>query len=233
MPPDADEARDEVRDSWKVRLPEMPGHIVVVVAERTLEADGIISLKLVAADGGPLPSFEAGAHIDVHVGGLIRQYSLCNDPTERHRYRLGVLLEGESRGGSQGMHRLSVGQHVRISLPRNNFHLTGTARHSILAAGGIGITPLIAMAHRLQAIGASFEFHYCTRTRSRAAFLEELLRSKFSAKIHTHHDDGEKEQIFTAERFLSQPASDTHLYVCGPTGFMNYVTNGASALGWH
>ena len=214
-------------------MPETPEQIVVVVAERKVEADGIISLELVAPDGGPLPSFEAGAHIDVHVRpGLVRQYSLCNDSTERHRYRLGILLEGASRGGSQEMHRLSVGQEVRINPPRNNFHLIETARHSILAAGGIGITPLMTMARRLQSIGASFDFHYCTRTRSRAAFLDELLRSTFNSRIQAHHDDGEKEQLFTVERYLSQPTPDTHLYVCGPTGFMDYVTNGARSLGW-
>jgi vanillate O-demethylase ferredoxin subunit len=214
-------------------MPETPEKIVAVIAERKAEADGIISLELVAADGGPLPPFEAGAHIDVHVGpGLVRQYSLCNNCAERHRYRLGVLLEGQSRGGSQALHRLAPGQQVSISRPRNNFRLLETARHSILVAGGIGITPLMTMAHRLQAIGAAFDFHYCARTRRRAAFLDELLGSTFGANVSAHYDDGEKQQLFTGERYLSQPAPDTHLYVCGPTGFMDYVTNGAKSFGW-
>ena len=214
-------------------MPETPEQIEVIIAKRAIEADGIISLDLVAADGGPLPPFEAGAHIDVHLGpGLVRQYSLCNDCTERDRYRLGVLLEGNSRGGSRAMHRLDVGQRLRISLPRSNFRLVEDAGHSILVAGGVGITPLMTMARRLQAIGAAFDFHYCVRTRSRAAFLEELQGSSFSSRVSVHFDDGTDEQRFTVERYLSQPRPDAHLYVCGPAGFMEYVTEGARSVAW-
>lgn len=201
--------------------------------DRKLEADGIISLELASADGNPLPPFDPGAHIDVFVGeGLVRQYSLCNDCSTDKVYRLGVLLEGKSRGGSRAIHQLEVGQQVTISEPRNNFRLLESARSSILVAGGIGITPLLTMAHRLQAIGADFEFHYCTRTRDRAAFLDELSRASFSAHVSTHFDDGDPEQRFTVERYLADPAPDKHLYVCGPTGFMNYVTDGAKSLNW-
>lgn len=205
----------------------------VTIIGRTVEADGIISLELVDAAGKPLPAFEAGAHVDVHVApGLIRQYSLCNDPSERHRYRLGVLLEAESRGGSAGMHRFAIGDKVRISAPRNNFRLLEEAPRSILLAGGIGVTPLYAMAHRLQQLGRDFELHYCTRTRGRSAFLAELAAASFADRVHVHFDDGPAEQRFELDHVLARPTPGTHLYLCGPTGFMDFVTAGAKRLGW-
>lgn len=204
----------------------------VTVAERTSEADGIISVELRAAAGGSLPSFAAGSHVDVHVGpDLFRQYSLCNDPAETHRYVLGVLLEPTSRGGSAAVHALEPGHMLTISHPRNNFPLDETAHKSILVAGGIGITPMLAMAHRLHTLGADFEFHYCARTKSRAAFLDRLAASPFASKVQLHFDDGADDQRFTLDKYL-KPQAGTHLYVCGPGGFMDYVTGGAKRLGW-
>lgn len=206
--------------------------IIAVVASRKVEADGIISLELSAAGGEPLPAFEAGAHIDVNVAGVVRQYSLCCEPGVSDRYRLGVLLEEQSRGGSAGVHGLAIGEQLVISAPRNNFQLDETARHSVLLAGGIGITPLLAMASRLHAIGASFELHYCARTPGRAAFLYELATAAFSDRISTHFDDGDEAQRFAIARDLPSPGPGRHLYVCGPAGFMDFVTGGASAAGW-
>ncbi|MFM7009993.1 MAG: ferredoxin reductase, partial [Betaproteobacteria bacterium] len=194
----------------------------VRVQRRLIEAEGICSFELVSADGAPLPAFTAGAHIDVHLGaGLIRQYSLCNDPAERHRYCIAVLLETQSRGGSQAMHeKVQEGQALTISAPRNHFPLVA-AKHSLLIAGGIGITPILAMARTLHSQGATFELHYCGRSSSRMAFLEELNSSTFKVSVQIHADDGKGYEPFNAQTVLGQMQPETHLYVCGPGGFMN------------
>jgi vanillate O-demethylase ferredoxin subunit len=204
----------------------------VTIADRRIEADGIVSLELKPASGDRLPAFAAGSHIDVHLGPeLMRQYSLCNDPVETHRYLIGVLLEPASRGGSKAIHDLQIGQTVTISAPRNNFPLDETAGKSVLVAGGIGVTPMIAMAHRLHALGADFEFHYCARAMARAAFLDRLGASPFADKVSVHFDDGAPEQAFSLDKHL-KPEPGRHLYVCGPGGFMDYVVGGAKRLGW-
>ncbi len=212
--------------------------IEVTIQSRRQAADGIVALELVPLPGGSLPRFEPGAHVDVHVGtaggaALVRQYSLSNDPAEANRYVLGVLLEPESRGGSAGIHTLFVkGHRVRISAPRNNFSLVPGAKHSVLMAGGIGVTPLLAMAHHLQAQGADFELHYCSRSRARTAFLEDIAASRYADRVHVHHDDGPPEQKFDTVKDLPPAAPGTHLYVCGPKGFMDWIIAGAKARGY-
>src|SRR5690606_12814496 len=138
------------------------------------EAQDVVSLELVDPDGGALPAFTAGAHIDVHLpGGFIRQYSLLNDCLQTSRYLIGILREPQSRGGSMAVHdQVQAGDLLRISLPRNRFPLVPAGR-SLLFAGGIGITPLLCMARSLSAAGADFELHYSCRARDRAAFLDE------------------------------------------------------------
>jgi vanillate O-demethylase ferredoxin subunit len=206
---------------------------VRILSRQDLATD-IVSLELVAVDGADLPPFDPGAHVDVHVApGIVRQYSLCNDPAERHRYRLGILRDASSRGGSVEIHRaFAAGQVVRISRPRCNFRLAAQAGRSILVAGGIGITPLLSMAYRLHAEGADFALHYCTRSRERTAFLSELAASGFADRVHLHHDDGLPEQRFSMESCLPPVDPAAHLYVCGPTGFIDFVTKGASRKGW-
>jgi vanillate O-demethylase ferredoxin subunit len=205
----------------------------VRVQRRTDEAEGVCSFELVSEHGAPLPAFTAGAHIDVHVApGLIRQYSLCNDPQDSSHYRIAVLREPQSRGGSVGMHeRVQVGALLQVSAPRNHFALT-KARKSLLMAGGIGVTPILAMAKTLHAAGESFEMHYCGRSAERMAFLDELAQSGFANPVFVHTDDGPPEQKFAASQVLSAPAADTHLYVCGPSGFMDHVLDSARKLGW-
>jgi len=208
--------------------------IEVMVAARVEEAEGIVALDLVACGGAALPRFEAGAHVEVQVGpGLIRQYSLCNDPAETGRYRLAVLLEPESRGGSAGIHRgFAVGARAQISTPRNNFALVEDAPQSVLLGGGIGITPLMAMARRLHALGRPFALHYCTRSRARAAFLDELAAARFAPQVAIYHDDAPEAGRFAVGAALPPPASGAHLYVCGPQGFMDNVIAAARAAGW-
>lgn len=205
----------------------------VCVQKRTDEAEGICSFELVAEDGAKLPPFTAGAHIDVYVSpGLVRQYSLCNDPAERNRYKIAVLREPQSRGGSAGMHtKVQAGQCLTVGSPRNHFALV-PARHSLLLAGGIGITPILAMARSLHAQGDSFEMHYCGRSAARMAFLDELAAAPFAGAVQVHTDDGDAGQRFDANGLLATPQPGTHLYVCGPAGFMDHVLATARACGW-
>ncbi|WPN44676.1 MULTISPECIES: PDR/VanB family oxidoreductase [unclassified Pseudomonas] len=207
--------------------------IEVVVTSRNNEALDICSYELTCAQGGTLPAFTAGAHIDVHLpGGLVRQYSLCNHPRERNRYQIGVLKDAASRGGSQCMHeQINNGDRLHISEPRNLFPLAGDARRSLLFAGGIGITPILCMAEQLADSGADFELHYCVRAIDRAAFVERLKGSSFSDRVHLHFDEDADSRL-DAAKVLSNPGPDLHLYVCGPSGFMQFVLDSAKAQGW-
>jgi vanillate O-demethylase ferredoxin subunit len=206
--------------------------IEVRVAAKVCEAEGICSYELVRLDGAPLPPFAAGAHIDVHVGDQhVRQYSLCNAPHETHRYLIGVLRDPGSRGGSLAMHeRVDAGSVLSISAPRNHFPLVEAAR-TLLIAGGIGVTPILAMAEALAAKGAGFEMHYCARSPEHAAFRERLAASGFSRQVHFHYDSGDVAQKLDLSVLLAAP-SDQHLYVCGPSGFIEYVLASARAQGW-
>lgn len=205
----------------------------VRVMAKTVEAKEICSFELVNADYGALPPFSAGSHIDVHLNdGLVRQYSLCNDPRETHRYKIAVLREASSRGGSAAMHALEVGQELRISDPKNHFPLAHDAQYHLLIAGGIGITPIMCMAERLAHVGADFELHYCTRSVERTAFFKNLQSSEFSSKVNFHHAGAPISQRLDIAAVVSTPAAGKHLYVCGPAGFMDAVLSNARAAGW-
>ncbi len=203
------------------------------IAKRSVAALDIVALELVPIAGRSLPAFSAGAHIDVEVGpGLVRQYSLCNDPVETHRYVIGVLRDPHSRGGSAAVHeRLAEGQVIRIGAPRNLFALV-PAQRSLLFAGGIGVTPLLSMAERLARDAAHFELHYCSRSPERTAFRARIAASSFADRVHFHHDDGAPAQRLDLPAVLRAPDADTHLYVCGPRGFIDFVCGQAQALGW-
>ncbi|WP_018227621.1 PDR/VanB family oxidoreductase [Methyloversatilis universalis] len=205
----------------------------VRVARREAEAEGIARFELVSADGAPLPAFTAGSHIDVLLGdGLTRQYSLCGHPADRSRYQLGVLLDPASRGGSRAMHALAEGATLAISAPRNHFELAADARHHLLLAGGIGVTPLLCMAEQLAADGAEFTLHYCTRSLARTAFRGRLANAEWAGRVSLHHDDGDASQSIDMKGVLATPEPGTHLYVCGPRGFMDAVLATARAQGW-
>jgi vanillate O-demethylase ferredoxin subunit len=211
-----------------------PASLSVRVERKTQEALDICTFELVDTSGKPLPAFSAGSHIDVQLpGGLTRQYSLCNDPQESHRYLIGVLKDPATRGGSKAMHEaVNVGDTLTISAPRNHFPLAHEAAHSLLLAGGIGVTPILCMAERLAIAGASFEMHYATRSRERTAFHERITRSAFAPKVQFHFDDGAQEQKLQLATLLAAPKAGTHLYVCGPKGFMDAVLKTARDQGW-
>lgn len=208
--------------------------IEVVVSRKSKEADGIFVFDLEHAGGTALPAFSAGSHIDVHLpNGITRQYSLCNDPEESHRYTIAVLREATSRGGSSAMHDLVCqGDSLAISAPRNHFPLVNSEKRSLLFAGGIGITPILCMAERLARTNADFQLHYCTRTWSRTAFRHRIGSSPFSHRVHHHvSEDGEPSPLDLGS-VLSEHSSGTHIYVCGPSGFIEFVLNGAREFGW-
>jgi vanillate O-demethylase ferredoxin subunit len=201
-----------------------------VVVARYDATPRIAVFDLARADGDELWEYEPGAHIDVQVGtaGLIRQYSLCGPPDIRKQYRLAVLDEPASRGGSRAMHALAEGDTLRIAAPRNRFGLTSARRH-VLLAGGIGITPLLSMAQSLDATGGDYHLHYCARSRSEAAFLADLENHP---RVTLHFDDEPPEQRLDLGRDLGDAAPGTAVYVCGPGGFMDYALGRAAELGW-
>ena len=199
------------------------------------EADGIVSVEFrPATPEVDFPAFEAGSHIDLHLpNGLVRSYSLCNPSTDRQRYVVGVLNDRKSRGGSRYVHQqLRVGMTLPISVPRNNFKLEEGAERSVLVAGGIGVTPILCMAERLAVTGASFEMHYCTRSPERTAFRQRISESPYAPKVQFHFDDGPEGQKLQLHRLLSPIRPGTHLYVCGPKGFMDWLLGAARSAGW-
>ena len=194
------------------------------------EAAGITRFELRDPHGAPLPAFEAGAHIDVHVKpGCVRQYSLCNDPAERHRYVIAPQREENGRGGSIALHDTSrVGDLLAIGSPRNNFPLVAGATRHLLLAGGIGVTPMMAMIAQLEREGADWRMHYCTRSRERTAFFERLAALVASGRVILHHDDGDPARALDLRELLREAEPGTHLYYCGPPGFMNAARDASS-----
>jgi len=203
---------------------------VRVVDVRQVGGAGIATFRFEGIDG-PLPEFTPGSHIDVHLpSGRVRQYSLCNAPGER--YQIAVKPEANGRGGSLEAHEaLQVGTVTTISTPRNNFELTRAARY-VLVAGGIGITPLLAMAHHLWLEGTSFTLHVCAQDGDAVPFRDELSMLPFAAEIEVHLDSSPGRSSIVLPSALGEWSSGAELYTCGPGGFMEWVSSGALALGW-
>ncbi len=211
----------------------MTDSVRVRVARKELIAEGICAFDLVHEDGKLLPTFAAGAHIDVTTpSGTVRQYSLCNPLTDGGMYRIAVLREEAGRGGSRAMHdNIHEGDVVIVSKPRNHFALERSDAPSILLAGGIGITPILAMAYELKTLGKEFSLHYSTRSAARAAFTE-VLSEHFGSTANVYHDDGSSEHRFDISHVLQKTPSAAHLYVCGPAGFIEAVLTNARLAGW-
>ena len=184
------------------------------------EAQGISSFEFRPMPGRELAPFTAGAHIDVHLpNGLMRNYSLCNAQSERDRYVIGVNRDPNSRGGSRFMHEsLHVGDVLTIGAPRNNFALHEDAEHTVLIAGGIGITPLWCMIQRLEALGRSWELHYSARNRQAAAFLDELraLGEPARSRLHLNFDAESGGKFLDLRAIVAAAPNSAHLYCCGP-----------------
>ena len=186
------------------------------------EAEGISSFELRDPDGGMLPPFTAGSHIDLHIpGDFVRQYSLCNDPSERHRYVIAALREENGRGGSRALHdNTRVGDILTIRGPRNHFAISSSAKRHLLLAGGIGVTPMMAMLAQFEATGAAYKLYYCTRSAQKTAFAEQLDPLVSAGKVVLHHDGGDATRSLDLARLLETCEPGTHLYYCGPAAFM-------------
>ena len=213
--------------------------LTLKVARKRAEAEGIQSFELVDPAGAPLPRFEAGAHLDVHLpGGKTRQYSLCNPAAEQHRYLIAVMRAESSRGGSIAMHeQVEEGDLIKVSTPKNHFPLVESAKRSLLIAGGIGITPILCMAERLAGAGAGagadFHLHYFARSAARAAFVDRIERSAFAGRTTFHFREDVQQQRFDLAALLETHDDETHLYVCGGEAFTNAVIRTALEKGWH
>jgi phthalate 4,5-dioxygenase reductase subunit len=193
----------------------------VTRAERI--ADDIHLFELCDPAGGELPEFSAGAHVSLRVpNGLIRKYSLCNDPAERDRYIIAVKREAGGRGGSASLIRdIGEGSEVPVSAPANNFALTKSPAGYLFIAGGIGITPIMAMIRQLAATGGRFKLCYCTRSPATTAFRDELSAPELRGKVKIHHDDGDLAKALDLWPIVEKPQG--HLYCCGPRGLMQAV----------
>jgi ferredoxin-NADP reductase len=203
----------------------MDNMMQVRIKRISFEAETINSYELVAPAGGDLAPFTAGSHIDLHLSNnMIRSYSLVNDQSERNRYVIAVNKDAASRGGSSFIHQtLRPGDLITVSHPKNNFALQENAAHSVLIAGGIGITPLLSMMRRLAALRRSFELHYAARTRAAAAFLDELhtLKCNTPAKLHLHFDQELSGQLLDLSAIVKAAQADAHLYCCGPLAMLD------------
>ncbi|MFT4220434.1 MAG: PDR/VanB family oxidoreductase [Microbacterium sp.] len=190
----------------------------------------IRTLRLVREDGRPFTPFLAGAHMDVTgPTGVLRQYSLASPPGDPSSLLIAVKREPRSRGGSVAMHEVEVGDRVLIGKPRNLLAIADGADRHILVAGGIGVTPLLAMAYELYSWGAEFELHYFARSRDEAAFVGLLeSRVEFTDHVHLHFGVPRAEHPAVLEEIAPRLTAASHVYTCGPEGFMDQV---AAVLG--
>jgi hypothetical protein len=214
----------------------MSNTLSAIVRTLRLEAHNIISLELVPAAGQVFPAFEPGAHIDVHLPGLVRHYSLLNAfDAASPRYVVAVLKDAKSRGGSKYIHeQLRVGQTLQISQPRNNFKLDAAKPADVptlLLAGGIGVTPLLGMMRELSRQGQPVKMIYCARSQQSAAYLDELQSlCTDNVSLHTHFDDAQGAPDLT--QLLSGLAPETRLYACGPSPMLDAFVSTCAGLGY-
>jgi vanillate O-demethylase ferredoxin subunit len=199
--------------------------IDVRVTRITYQAKGIVSIELRPVMQVELPSFSPGAHIELYLpNGLSRPYSLHSDTHETHRYEITVQREQGGRGGSRFLHDdVRAGDVVRISTPVNHFSLQDGAAGYILIGGGIGITPLIAMARHLQAEGREFALHYCGRGLERMALIAEAHVVAGPHRLHLHLDDGDPNRQLDVKQLLAVPRPGYQIYCCGPAGLLAAV----------
>ncbi|GIJ31066.1 PDR/VanB family oxidoreductase [Micromonospora sediminimaris] len=192
----------------------------LVVTDRDPAAEGVAVLSLCRPDGGDLPAWTPGAHLDLELGpGLVRQYSLCGDPADRATMRVAVQLEAEGRGGSRHVHkRLTPGATVRVRGPRNNFPLVAAPRY-LFVAGGIGITPIRPMVAAADAAGADWRLVYGGRSRATMAFAD-ALREKYGDRVGLYPQD--ETGLLDLDELLGRPV-DGLVYCCGPEALIAAV----------
>ncbi len=195
------------------------------IVGRDTVADGVIALTLASPDGAELPEWSAGAHIDLLLPDVVRQYSLCGDTRDRSTWRIGVLRDPASRGGSAYIHdQLHEGTTVRVRGPRNHFPLVHSPRY-VFIAGGIGITPLLPMIDAADTVGAHWELHYVGRTRASMGFLAELARYGDRAIVRPR----DEQDRLDLDDLLGTPRPDTVVYCCGPERLLTAVESACGA----
>lgn len=199
----------------------------LIVLDRRTVAEGVITVTLGAPDGHRLPSWEPGAHIDLVLpNGLVRQYSLCGDRGDLTSWRIGVLRDADSRGGSAWIHdQLAAGNSIRIRGPRNHFQLAPSANY-VFIAGGIGITPILPMLAAADTQGARWSLLYGGRSRGSMAFLDEVAEYGERARVHPLDEYG----LLDLKSVLNNPDEDTLVYCCGPEPLLDATAT--AAVGW-
>jgi ferredoxin-NADP reductase len=206
--------------------------VPVVVSKVEKMSPTVTKYEFRHVDGHDLPEWTAGAHLDLVVAPeFLRQYSMSGDPADRSVYQIGVLREEQGRGGSALLHRIfAEGRRVFVSKPINHFPLVEDASFSWLMGGGIGVTPMIAMAHRLHALRRPFELHYSVKTRAEAGYLEDLANVPWADRVHIHvSDEGTRADL---DALITDYAVGQHIYTCGPDIYMNSVMDAADSKGF-
>ncbi len=203
-----------------------PTDIPVRIVRVETIADGIVLFEMRPKGGEELPPFTPGSHINVRVpNGLLRKYSLCSNPADRDHYLIAVKREHEGRGGSLYLtEQTKVGDEWMISAPDNAFALPKRGDNFIFIAGGIGITPFMAMIHALKDDHSKkFKLYYCARTPEMTAFREELSAPEFKGKVVIHYDGGDPAKALDLWPIVEERRNREHLYCCGPRGLMQAV----------
>ena len=204
----------------------------VIVSKVETLSKAVTLYEMRSADGSDLPEWSAGAHLDIVVAPeFLRQYSMCGNPSDRSCYQIAVLREDDGRGGSALMHRIfHEGRKIFISRPINHFELDETASKTYLMGGGIGITPMVAFAHKMHETGADFVMHYSAPTRDNAAFVQLLENVPWSDKVQIHiSDEGSRVDL---DAVLSDAPEGSHLYACGPDMYMSAVMDAGTRQGF-
>lgn len=197
----------------------------LVVTAVDVVAQDVVALSLARPDGGSLPDWTPGAHIDLVLGeGLVRQYSLCGRTEDTDRWRVAVLKTGDSRGGSESVHALARGASITVRGPRNHFPVVASQRY-VFIAGGIGITPIMTMIEEVDAAGADWELHYGGRRRGSMAFLDELAR--YGDRVHLVPE--EELGLLDLDAIIGVPRSRTLVYACGPEPLLTAVEQRCAA----
>ncbi|MDX1541405.1 MAG: PDR/VanB family oxidoreductase [Geminicoccaceae bacterium] len=201
----------------------------LVVVDRRLEAEGVVSFRLESTDGEPLPAFSPGSHLDIHLeNGLARQYSICSDPADLSHYRIAVLLDPRSRGGSSHIHATWRPEtRITASRPRNTFELVDSDRRLHLFAGGIGITPLLPMIMALKRSGRDFTLHYYAKTRAHAAFVDLLPTLVPADRLFLYFSRTGGRRIEAGRLLACIPPTD-YVYCCGPAGLIESMRSAAA-----
>ena len=207
--------------------PAAEHELALRVASIDAPAAGVRRLRLVDPSGAPLPAWQPGAHVDLHLGDLVRQYSLCGDPRDASGWSVAVLREPEGRGGSTYVHdKLAEGDLVTVRGPRNHFPLVAASRY-LFIAGGIGITPLLPMMAAADAAGADWSLVYGGRTRGSMAFADDLVAT-YGDRVRLHPQD--EAGLLPLPDLLPAPEDGTLVYCCGPTPLLDAVAE--LAAGW-